>query len=198
MTLPTRPNLCPPSRHNLYHAHDIHHFSVPLLDRAQALALVRFEATIRNLPATAAATDNELAPIYACVGGNPLALRLVVGQLHVHALPTILHNLAAVNSRKVESLYTFISPRLGQSGRAGAPLAAGHAAHRRPRRPDTGFPGCGRHHADGDLRNTLDMLVMLNLVDTRGELHHRLYTIHSLTRTFLQEQVAKWQPFPLS
>jgi hypothetical protein len=36
-------------------------------------------------------------------------------------------------------------------------------------------------------------LVLLNLVDARGGLHERRYTIHSLTRTFLQEQVAKWK-----
>jgi hypothetical protein len=41
------------SRHNLYHEHDIHHFAVPELDHTQALTLMRFEATIRNLPAIA-------------------------------------------------------------------------------------------------------------------------------------------------
>ncbi|MCB0148314.1 MAG: hypothetical protein KDE01_11760, partial [Caldilineaceae bacterium] len=53
------------SRHNLYHEHDIHHFAIPDLDHAQALALVRFEAAVRNLPAIAAASDAELTPIYA-------------------------------------------------------------------------------------------------------------------------------------
>ena len=49
-----------------------------------------------------------------------------------------------------------------------------------------------------DLRHALDTLVMFTLVHARGELHHRLYSIHNLTRTFLQEQVAKWQSPPLS
>ena len=182
------------SRHNLYHEHDIHHFNVPALDRGQALALVRFEASIRNLPATAAATDEDLAPIYDLVGGNPLALRLVVGQLHIHALPAILHDLAAVNSRKVESLYTFIYRRawdnLDEPARRlllAMPLTDSHGG-------DLDFLAIVSALGDGDLRHALDTLVMLNLVDARGELHHRLYTIHSLTRTFLQEQVAKWQP----
>jgi len=182
------------SRHNLYHEHDIHHFSVPALDRSQALALVRFEASVRNLPATAAASDEDLAPIFDLVGGNPLALRLVVGQLHIHALPAILHDLASVNSRKVESLYTFIYRRawdnLDEPARRlllAMPLTDSHGG-------DLDFLAIVSALGDGDLRHALDTLVMLNLVDARGELHHRLYTIHSLTRTFLQEQVAKWQP----
>lgn len=182
------------SRHNLYHEHDIHHFNVPALDRSQALALVRFEASIRNLPTIATATDEDLAPIFDLVGGNPLALRLVVGQLHIHALPAILHDLASVNSRKVESLYTFIYRRawdnLDEPARRlflTMPLTDSHGG-------DLDFLAIVSVLGDGDLRHALDTLVMLNLVDVRGELNHRLYTIHSLTRTFLQEQVAKWQP----
>ncbi len=181
------------SRHNLFHAHDIHHFSLPPLDRSESLALIRFEASIRNLPATAAAGDAELAPIYDVVGGNPLALRLVVGQLHIHALPAILHDLTAVNSRKVESLYTFIYRRawdnLDEPARLlllAMPLTANHGG-------DLPFLAAVSLLDDAALRHALDTLVLLNLVDARGELHDRLYSIHSLTRTFLQEQVAKWQ-----
>jgi len=43
------------------------------------------------------------------------------------------------------------------------------------------------------LRQALDKLVTLNLVDSRGDdLNQRRYTIHSLTRTFLHEQVVQW------
>lgn len=185
------------SRHNLYHEHDIHHFAIPDLDHAQALALVRFEAAVRNLPAIAAAGDAELTPIYAAVGGNPLALRLVVGQLHVHSLPAILHDLATVNSRKVESLYTFIYRRawdnLDEPGRRlllAMPLTDILGA-------DLDFLAAVSALEEAELRHALDVLVMFNLIDARGALQHRRYSIHSLTRTFLQEQVAKWQTSPL-
>jgi hypothetical protein len=36
-------------------------------------------------------------------------------------------------------------------------------------------------------------LVRLNLVDVRGDLQQRRYSIHNLTRTFLHEQVLRWQ-----
>ena len=186
------------SRHNLFHVHDIHHFGVPQLGRTPALALIRFEAKIRNLPGIATAGDDELAPIYAAVGGNPLALRLVVGQLHVHTLPAILQDLASVNSRKVENLYTFIYRRawenLDEPGRRlllTMPLTNSDGA-------DLAFLAAVSGLEGADLRHALDTLVMFNLIDARGELHHRLYSIHNLTRTFLQEQVAKWQSPPLS
>ena len=40
--------------------------------------------------------------------------------------------------------------------------------------------------------DALTRLAGLSLVDSRGGLHERRYTIHALTRTFLQEQVLKW------
>jgi hypothetical protein len=44
-----------------------------------------------------------------------------------------------------------------------------------------------------DLRQALSGLVNQNLVDSRGDLNHRRYTIHNLTRSFLLEQVVRWQ-----
>jgi len=40
--------------------------------------------------------------------------------------------------------------------------------------------------------DALIRLVQLNLVDSRGDLLTRRYTIHYLTATFLQEQVVRW------
>ena len=45
----------------------------------------------------------------------------------------------------------------------------------------------------GQVRMALNKLVLLNLVDARGGVNKRRYTIHSLTSTFLQEQIAKWE-----
>ena len=44
----------------------------------------------------------------------------------------------------------------------------------------------------GDLRHVLERLVTLNLVDRRGDLREYRYTIHGLTRAFLQQQVVRW------
>ena len=58
-----------------------------------ALALVRQAGAQHNVAGLAAASDADLRPLYAAVGGNPLALLLVVGQLHLSDLPTVLADL---------------------------------------------------------------------------------------------------------
>ena len=44
----------------------------------------------------------------------------------------------------------------------------------------------------GDVTDALSHLVRLNLVESRGDLNERRYTIHNLTTTFLHEQVIRW------
>ena len=44
-----------------------------------------------------------------------------------------------------------------------------------------------------EVGDVLNRLVALSLVDSRGDLHQRRYTIHRLTRAFLLEQVVAWQ-----
>ncbi len=183
------------SRISRFHETDIFHFALPELMEGDALALVRQEAQIRNLPDLLAASDAELHAIYATVGGNPLALRLVVGQTYVHPLDRVLANLHAAQGYRVEQLYRYIywqawetldlttqktmllMPLITEEGggldyltQMAAPAGLSAAA----------------------VSDALERLVALSLVDSRGGLHERRYTIHALTRTFLQEQVLKW------
>jgi len=180
------------SRQNLYAEADVYHASVPALSTADALRLVRHEAGLRNLPALAAADDDDLCPLVETVGGNPLALRLVVGQMHVHALDVVLADLTAARGATIENLYTFIYRRAwdnldewARHALLAMPVAAQHGATLPFLNAITGLD-------DEALRTALDHLVALTLVDSRGDLHERRYTIHNLTRTFLQQQVAKW------
>lgn len=43
------------------------------------------------------------------------------------------------------------------------------------------------------VREALEQLVLQNLVICQGTLQERRYRLHSLTRTFLHEQVVQWQ-----
>lgn len=203
--LPTLRRLADPtrfvltSRRSLFDERDIYHFLVPELDPAQALELVRLEANLRNLPDLAGRPDADLLPIVETVGGNPLALRLVVGQTHVHALREVLHDLAAARGQPIENLYTFIYRRawdaLDETSRRTLlvmPLVSARGGSLAYLAEVSGL-------ARADLRNALDRLVQLNLVDSHGfsmgktiDLNERLYSIHNLTRTFLHEQVARW------
>lgn len=187
------------TRYSLYDEPDIYHYQTPQLAEPDALALVRFEAALRNLPALAQLDAADFQPIYATVGGNPLALRLVVGQLHFHALPNILDELRQAHGFRMAQLYTFIYRQawddLDETTQrvlllmplvleTGSDLAFLTAMGER-----TGL-------AAATVRDGLERLVSLNLVDSRGDLQQRRYTIHSLTRTFLQQQVLRWREAP--
>jgi hypothetical protein len=170
----------------------IYHFSIPELGERDALQLVRQEAMWANLSHLATAADQELQPIYETVGGNPLALRLIVGQTHAHRLSAILDDLRAARGQKSSNLYTFIFRRAWDSLDEGArkvwlclPLLQGPHATLEELSAITTL--CER-----DVRTHLEILIQLNLVNCHGTLHNRYYSLHSLTRTFLQEQVAQW------
>lgn len=170
----------------------VYHCTVPALTEADALQLVRQEARISNLTHLAAAPDDALREIYATVGGNPLALRLVVGQAYVHALGAILADLKRARGTQVEQLYTYLYrwawARLDEPARLtwlAMPLVVEGSA-------TLAHLGQVTDLGEQTLRVALDQLVRLNLVNCQRDLYEPRYTIHNLTRTFLQEQIAQW------
>ncbi len=198
--LPILARLAPPikflltSRQSLESQAGIYLYSLPPLSQEDALALVRYEARLRNIPALVGAKDEELLPIYEIVGGNPLALRLVVGQVRRHSLQSVLQDLKKARGRSVEQLYTFIYwqawNRLAETERQvllAMPLAPEEGVDPTFLRRVVGLE-------NGLLHDALDTLTKLSLVEhiSLGANESR-YVIHSLTRTFLLEQVLHWQ-----
>lgn len=180
------------SREKLPHEPGIYHFPLPELSEADTLRLIRHEVELRNPPYLQAAADEELHQIYQTVGGNPLAIRLVVGQTHLFSLKTVLADLPAARGTDVEALYSFIYGQawnqLDETTRR-AFLAMLLVADGQ---------GSIEHLTElvemeeTDLRDAIATLVRLNLVDLQAEVDVPHYTIHNLTRTFLQEQVLRW------
>lgn len=180
------------SRRRLDSAFNIYHFPLPELSPAETLELVRHEITSCNLKMLRSAPEASLAKIHQIVGGNPLAIRLVIGQTHVFALETILDDLIAAHSQTVDELYTFIYWRAWnaldeptQQLFLAMPLVAGHGETLDGLAELSGL-------ALTVVRRSLRQLVERNLVNSLGNHAHRSYTIHNLTRSFLQEQVLKW------
>ena len=183
------------SRISRFYETDIYHFTLPELSVTNALALIRTEAVVRNNSALAAASDADLHPIYEVVGGNPLALRLIVGQTHIHGLRRVLDNLAAARGHSIEQLYHYIYWQvwdnlddLAQQVFLLMPLvteAGGDLEY-------LSAMAAGAGISTENVSSALEQLVAQNLVESRGGLHERRYTIHTLTRTFLQEQVLEW------
>jgi hypothetical protein len=181
------------SRQNLFAEPDIFHFSLPELTPTQALELIRAEAWQRNLPQVLAASDEELSNIWGAVGGNPLALRLVAGQMHIHSLEIVLRDLRSAASHKVDAFYTYIYwqaweelNELERNVLLVMPMTSEEGG-------TTDFLAAVSQLSLVDLRAALERLVILSLVDSRGDLNHRRFSIHNLTRTFLHQQVAKWR-----
>lgn len=180
------------SRRRLIDERSIYLYPVPELSECDSLKLVRREAEARNLPEVANADDADLRAIYATVGGNPLALLLVVGLTHIHSLSVVLRNLREARGLPAANLYTFVYRQaweaLDEVHRQ--VLLAMPLASMRGESLDFIASICDLPTAT--TADALHRLNQLSLVNVSGDLHRRCYAIHSLTRTFLQEQVAGW------
>lgn len=175
----------------------IYHIPIRPLEEVDALRLVRHEAKGSNFTLLAQATDAQISPIYETVGGNPLALRLVVGQAFAHGLNTVLDDLRSARGAKVEALYTHIYRRawekLDNAARItliALPLVDVKSATVEQLAAATAtLPTPLDVH---QVHFALDTLVRMNLVDCHGDLNTRNYSIHQLTRTFLHERIVRW------
>jgi hypothetical protein len=180
------------TRESLFGEADIAHTPVPQLSALDAVRLIRHEARARNLTHVLAVGDEELRPIYTTAGGNPLALRLIVGHLHTFALADVLADMQAKRGLGINNLYRHIYRRAWDSLNEGErqTLLAMLLV------PESGAPLAYLEQVNAalttdELRNALNHLVTISLVDRRGALNEACYTIHNLTRTFLHE-VIEW------
>ncbi len=171
---------------------NVYHFKAPPLTLESAKALLRHEGRKRNIRVLQEADDAVLEDIYHRIGGNPLALRLVAGQLHTHALKTVLDDLAQARGRSVARLFEYIYRR----GWENLDETAQRVLLAMPLLPPEG--GVAEQIVaitglnDEQVHDALEVLVQLNLVDHHPGLTESRYAIHSLTRTFLQQQAARW------
>ncbi len=169
----------------------IHSHSLKGLSDTDAFDFLRYEGDTRNIVPLAQASDDQLRKIYDVVGGNPLALKLVVGQLTMLPLGHVLISLQEANTDSSEDLYTYIYwqawDMLSEEGRqilVSMPLAQ-----------DGNFDDIVE---ESELEPTevgpaLKHLITLSLIEVGGDLMEPTYRIHRLTETFLLNEVIKWQ-----
>ncbi|MCB9137796.1 MAG: hypothetical protein H6642_05555 [Caldilineaceae bacterium] len=181
------------SRENHFVERNVYHYLLPELSRTDALALIRLEAEENHLPHVVEASDTDLMPIYETVGGNPLALRLVAGQLHSYGLNEVLTNISQGIGDSAENLQTHIYrqawARLSEVEQH--VLIAMTLVNEEGDTIDeiATFVNVTR----SQLAEALGQLVRLNLVNSRATLRERRYFIHNLTRTFLHQQVSGYE-----
>ncbi|MCB0192223.1 MAG: hypothetical protein KDJ65_09805 [Anaerolineae bacterium] len=164
------------------------------LSQVDTMALLQHEATLRQMPALAAASATQLERIYKVVGGNPLALKLVVGQLHSLPLQTVLDNLKEAQGKKIEELYTYIYRQAWQS----LDEAARHLLLVMPlvQNGTAVQLAAASGLENSKVSDAIEHLIAVSLFDVSGNLDQRRYRIHRLTETFLLNEVVKWQVPP--
>ncbi len=178
------------TRHLPEQGEDLFCYALPELSAPDAFQLLRHEGALRGLALLRQATDAQLQPIYEVVGGNPLALKLVVGQLRVLPLAQVLHNLQAAQGKKIEALYTYVYWQSWQL----LDERSRQLWLTMPIHPNVTFDHllAVSGFDAADLAQGLEQLVTLSLVELAGDLADRRYRLHRLTETFLLNEVLQW------
>ena len=179
------------SRMSLQNEADVFCHGLSELDENDTLAFLRYEAKVQSVKPLLAAGEHALQQIYETVGGNPLALKLVVGQAHFLPLNHILDTLRQAKEKQVDQLYEYIYwqawQMLDENGRKlflSLPVV-----------PNGTFAqlSIASQLAPLPLQQALTNLKALSLIEVGGELHEPRYRLHRLTETFLLNEVVGWQ-----
>lgn len=169
-------------------------FSISLqeLEEADALALIRLEAKVSGFTSLANAKDSNLKQIFDVVGGNPLALKLVIGQLRFHSLPRVLKRFSKSATQPTqEGIFDYIYQEIWDvlDDDSKATLIALTQAG------ESGFTFDHLVEISGltepTISQSLEELILLSLVDLSGTLIKRRYRLHRLTEVFLLRSFAE-------
>ena len=125
-------------------------------------------------------------------GGNPLALRLVASLTAVIPLRDILDGLARSRPGPIENMYRAIYWEAWRSLSAQAqallqamPLTAETGALPEQMQAISGLD-------DDVFWSAVHELFARSLLEVRGSVHERRYSIHRLTETFLRTEIVDW------
>ncbi len=180
------------SRRRLIGEPNLHLHPVPELSAEHALKLLRQAAEDRELSALAACPDEDLLPIYNAVGGNPLALLLIVGQTHVRPLQAVLQDLAAAPPHPPAAMFGYIYRQAwdGLTTVDRQVLLAVCSAQVTDLDAASLGALCGLD--TGTTTTALQRLIQANLVFMDADLATCRYRVHYLTYRFLQSVAAGW------
>ncbi|MEM7130632.1 MAG: BTAD domain-containing putative transcriptional regulator [Chloroflexota bacterium] len=179
------------TRFSLQSYSDIFCYSLTELEEADALAFLRHEAEVRNIGRLANASHDQLADIYRVVGGNPLALKLVIGQVSFLSLSQVLENLQEAQGKRIDQLYVYIYWQAWEM----LDDMARQLFLSMPAVDDGTFMELSFASAldPDEMQDALSQLMNLSLVQVGGDLDEPRYRLHRLTETFLMNEVLKWQ-----
>jgi hypothetical protein len=162
------------------------------LSKSDIFQLIKSHAHSIGLEELAHAEDAALEPLFETIGGNPLALKLVVGLADVLPLPQILENLVSARHREIAAMYRYIYWQswllLSENGRSlleMMPMAASIGML-----PEQMMVISELN--EQDLWTAITELANRSLLEVQGTIWERRYGIHRLTETFLQTEIINW------
>jgi DNA polymerase III delta prime subunit len=176
------------TRYSLRDVSGVYTLTLRELSRDDTLALIRHEARTRGLHELVDAAEADLVQIYDVTGGNPLATKLLIGQIHTLSLPTILARFSTAKSKSVEDLLAFIYDSAWQSLEQNSRqvlLALQLATEEGGRLEQIAAVA---ELDEDDTATCLQRLATLSLVNVGGDLKEKRYSLHQLTQTFLARQ----------
>lgn len=161
--------------------------SLPELNQADTLALIRHYANEIGFTQAVTAVDEELLPIYQVVGGNPFAVKQIVNLAKVRPLPALLASLRQRPLTDGEAMYQYILREtwLTLSHDAKAVLAIMPLAAEGGMDPEqiarlSGLP-------EAQLWPAINELLGRSLLEVRSShIWERYYGIHRLTELFVR------------
>ncbi len=168
-------------------------YTLDELNERDTAELIRHHALSIGQKDLAQATDSQAQYIYDAVGGNPLALKMVISLAATMPISLILDDLHLVHTPEVEELYNRIYQRawmaitpvqrlLLQS----MPLIAETGGTLTQLKAISGL-------ADHELWPAINELVNRSLIELRGTTWDQSYGIHRLTGSFLQTNINRWE-----
>ena len=181
------------SRYSLSQYADFFSHSLQELSQEDTFAFLKYQGNMRHISSLADAAESELAKIYEIVGGNPLALKLVIGQIQFTSLSNLLDSLKSAHTTTVDELYQFIFRQIWNTldeitrqVLISTPLAQNGTSQDLIRLSEI----------DGkELQPALEQLIARSLIEVVGTLDQPRYRVHSLTKTFLHTKIFdKWKP----
>lgn len=177
---------CPEAMQHVY----VH--SLDEIGETDALEFIRHFARSNNQQDLADATDVQLRPIIERTGGNPLAIKLVVGLAASKPLAVVLADLPQAHLVKTDEMYRHIYRRAWQSLSPDAQTLLKSMLLAGGKGVDPSFLLGATRFNETQMWAAITELVSRSLLLVRGTTFAPRYAIHRLTESFLQIEIVKW------
>lgn len=179
------------TRYSLQGESGVYIYPLKPLSQEATAALIRYEARNQGLLELAQAPEDVLATLYRVTGGNPLAVKLIVGKLHTFSLPVVLERLTEAQGKSVQKLLDFLHAEAWRSLRSDAQRLMQALLLM----PESGGTleqlAAATDSTTSDAAAHLKTLTQRSLVNVQGGLQEKRYALHQLTRTFVERIVTQ-------